>query len=88
MFSIVGWLVYGLLVGIIAKALHPGDDPVGFLPTIVIGVLGSFTGGAINWVLGNGTSPFQSSGIIMGIVGGVIVCFAYSKYQLSKEKKL
>lgn len=88
MFSLIGWIIYGLVVGILAKALHPGDDPVGFLPTILIGVTGSFIGGAINWVLGNGTSPFQSSGIIMGIVGGVIVCFVYSKYRLSKEKKL
>ncbi len=87
MFTLIGWVIYGLICGLCAKALHPGDDPVGFLPTLGIGVAGSFIGGAINWVLGYGNTPFQASGLIMGIVGGVIFCFAYSKYKLSKEKK-
>ena len=49
LFTLIGWLIYGLLVGIIAKALHPGDDPIGFLPTMGIGVAGSYIGGLINW---------------------------------------
>ena len=50
MFYIIGWLVYGVIVGLIAKALHPGDDPVGFGWTLSIGVAGSYMGGLINWV--------------------------------------
>jgi len=82
MFTIVGWLIYGLLVGIIAKALHPGDDPIGFLPTVGIGVIGSYIGGLVNWLIGNGGSPFQSSGIFMGIIGGVACCWAWRYYKL------
>ena len=37
MFWLLGWLIYGLVVGLISKRLHPGEDPVGFLPTIGIG---------------------------------------------------
>jgi len=82
MFSLLGWIVYGLICGIISKALYPGkDDPTGFLPTVLIGVVGSYIGGSINWLLGNGASPFQSSGILMGIVGGVICCWAWRFYR-------
>lgn len=84
-FSVVMWLIYGLIVGLFAKALHPGDDPVGFLPTIGVGVAGSFVGGLINYVLGNGSSPLQSSGILMGVIGGVIflVIFRWGKLKYS-----
>ena len=71
-FSVVFWIIYGLIVGIFSKLLHPGSDPVGFLPTIGIGVAGSFVGGLMNYVLGNGSSPLQSSGILMGVIGGVL----------------
>ena len=81
LFSIMLWLGYGLIVGGIAKAIHPGDDPEGFLPTMAIGVSGSFLGGGINFLMGWGTSPLQSSGMIMGILGGVITCALYRWYK-------
>lgn len=80
MFWILGWLFYGLVVGLIAKAIHPGDEPAGLLPTIGIGIAGSFLGGVLNWMLGFGGSPFAFSGWIMGIIGGVIFCFIYMKF--------
>ena len=40
MFWLFGMLIYGLVIGLISKAIHPGDDPVGCLPTIGIGVAG------------------------------------------------
>ena len=85
MFLIISWIVFGLIVGLIAKAIHPGDDPVGFLPTIGIGIAGSFIGGGINWLMGAGTL-FGTSGIIMSIVGGVIFCFLYSRYKIMNEE--
>lgn len=77
------WTMYGLIIGLIAKALHRGEDPQGFLATIGIGIVGSFIGGFINFVIGGG-SPFQASGIIMGIVGGVIFCYLYRKLNLKQ----
>jgi uncharacterized membrane protein YeaQ/YmgE (transglycosylase-associated protein family) len=87
MFSLIAWLIYGLIVGLVAKALHPGDDPVGLLPTVGVGVAGSFVGGFANWVLGNGTSPFQSSGILMGVIGGVVFLAAWRWWKLRSKSK-
>ncbi|MHA1948747.1 MAG: GlsB/YeaQ/YmgE family stress response membrane protein [Candidatus Thorarchaeota archaeon] len=83
MLWLISWLVYGLVVGLIAKAIHVGEDPVGFLPTIGIGVAGSYVGGLINFLLGRG-GAFSTSGILMGIVGGVIFCWIYRKYRLNR----
>jgi uncharacterized membrane protein YeaQ/YmgE (transglycosylase-associated protein family) len=81
---LLSWMVYGIVVGIIAKAIHPGEDPVGFLPTILIGILGSYAGGLISWLLGFGTlgSP---SGILMGVLGAVIVLWLNRKYFAAKN---
>lgn len=83
MLFFLGWIIYGLIVGMIAKMLHPGEDPVGILSTIGIGVAGSYVGGFINWGLGSG-GPFSTSGIMMGIIGGVILCWIYRKYRINR----
>jgi len=82
MFSLLIWIVFGLIVGLIAKALHPGDEPVGCLSTIGIGVGGSFIGGGINWMLGMGNHPFHPSGFLMSILGGIVCCMAWRWYNL------
>ena len=43
--GIIGWIVLGLLAGIIAKAILPGDDPGGIIVTTLIGIVGAFAGG-------------------------------------------
>lgn len=75
LFTILTWFVFGLIVGLIAKALHPGQDPAGCIVTVVIGVAGSFVGGAINWMLGLGHGPFEASGFLMSILGALL-CLA------------
>jgi len=81
MFWILGWLIYGLIVGLIAKWIHPGEDPVGFFQTVGIGVAGSLVGGGIQWLLQMG-GPFSPAGLLWGIIGGVIFCWIYRKYRL------
>lgn len=83
MFWLIGWLVYGLVVGLISKFIHPGEDAVGFLPTLSIGVAGSFIGGGIQWLLHMG-GPFSPAGLLWGIIGGVIFCWIYRKYRLER----
>jgi len=85
MFTILIWGVFGLIVGLFAKALHPGDDPLGFLPTVSIGVAGSFVGGGINWFLGMGNSNFHPSGFVMSILG-VLCCAAWRWYSLKTSE--
>lgn len=84
MLFILGWLIYGLIVGTVAKWFHPGEDPVGFLPTVGIGVAGSYMGGFLSWLLGAGAHPFSPSGLIMGVVGGVICCWLYGIYRVRR----
>jgi uncharacterized membrane protein YeaQ/YmgE (transglycosylase-associated protein family) len=82
MISLFVWLVYGLLVGSISKAIVPGDENFGFLKTVALGVAGSYMGGAILYMLGqyNSLSP---AGLFMGVVGGVVSLILYNK--LSKK---
>lgn len=81
MFTIIGWLIFGFVVGLLAKALHPGEEAEGFLPTVGIGIAGSFIGGLIQWFMGLGSSPFDPSGFLFSIVGGVVFCWLYRMWQ-------
>ncbi|HKO01984.1 MAG TPA: GlsB/YeaQ/YmgE family stress response membrane protein, partial [Thermoanaerobaculia bacterium] len=51
---ILGWLLFGLIVGAIAKFLMPGRDPGGWIVTILLGIAGSFVGGFIAQALTHG----------------------------------
>lgn len=82
MFVILWWILFGLIVGTIAKMLHPGNEPVGYIPTLLIGVLGSFVGGLLNWIMSMGSQPYETSGLLMSILGGVICCMAWRYYNL------
>lgn len=86
MISLLIWIVFGLIVGTLAKLFHPGDDPVGLFPTIGIGVCGSFIGGVINWALDAGKARFEPSGFLMSILGGVIFCSFWRFYKLKNGK--
>lgn len=78
MFNIIIWMIYGLLVGSLAKAIVPINLRLGFFQTIALGVAGSYVGGAILYILGtyNSLSP---SGIFMGVAGGTVSLILYNK---------
>lgn len=79
---LVSWLIYGLIVGALAKWLHPGnDEPVGLVNTVAIGVAGSYLGGFLNYVIFGHGSPFSPSGIIMGVIGAVLLLVIYGWVQ-------
>ena len=52
MFNILVWCVYGIFVGSIAKSLVPGEENFGFIKTVVLGVAGSYMGGALLYMIG------------------------------------
>lgn len=81
MFSLLFWVVFGFVVGSLAKWLHPGDEPIGFLPTVGIGIAGSFIGGFIHSLLRGNFNLFEPAGLIWSVVGGVLFCYAYSHYK-------
>ena len=77
--GIISWIVLGLIVGAIAKAIMPGKDPGGILVTMLLGVVGAFVGGLLgNWIFGVGVDHFWSlSTWLLAIAGSVIVLGIY-----------
>jgi uncharacterized membrane protein YeaQ/YmgE (transglycosylase-associated protein family) len=71
--SIIGWMLFGLVAGAIARYLHPGYDRMGMAGTIVLGILGSLLGGGIAYLLRLGTSPYEPAGWIMSILGAILL---------------
>jgi uncharacterized membrane protein YeaQ/YmgE (transglycosylase-associated protein family) len=76
MFGVLGWILFGLVVGVIAKLLMPGRDPGGFIVTILIGIVGGLLGGFVGRALGL-YSEGESVGIFMAIIGAVILLAIY-----------
>lgn len=75
---ILGWIVFGLIVGAVAKLLMPGKDPGGIIVTMLLGIVGAIVGGFIGRALGL-YSQGQSAGFIMATVGAILVLFVYRK---------
>ena len=83
--GIIGWCVFGLIVGAIARFLMPGRQHMSWLMTMVLGIVGSFAGGFIgSLVSGKTDSLTNPAGWVMSIVGALVVLFIYSK--LAKPK--
>lgn len=76
MFHIIGWILFGLIVGVIAKLLMPGRDPGGFIITILLGIAGSLIGGLIGRVLGF-YGPGEFGGFLMSILGAILLLVLY-----------
>jgi uncharacterized membrane protein YeaQ/YmgE (transglycosylase-associated protein family) len=78
--GIIGWILLGLLAGIIAKAILPGDDPGGLIVTLLLGVAGALLGGFIAQALGFGDPIdefFDISTWIAAILGAIILLLIY-----------
>lgn len=76
MFGIIGTVVFGLVVGVIAKLLMPGRDPGGIFITIVLGILGSVLGRWVGRVLGL-YGPEDAAGFLMSLIGAVLLLVLY-----------
>ena len=77
---IIYLLVVGLVAGFVARALVPGPDPMGVGATIVLGIVGSFIGGFLGYVLFGedfAAGAFQPAGFIGSIIGAVIALLIY-----------
>ncbi|KAA1261467.1 hypothetical protein LF1_40170 [Rubripirellula obstinata] len=69
---IIGWMLFGLIVGAIARFVYPGRQDLGLLRTMLLGVVGSFVGGFLAFLIFGG-SAFQASGWIGSVLGSVLV---------------
>ena len=82
MLALLSWIVTGLIVGVIARALVPGRQNLGWIMTIVLGIVGAFVGGLISsfiWPTWNSDASVSTMwpGWIMSIAGGVLVLVVY-----------
>ncbi|MGQ0811897.1 MAG: GlsB/YeaQ/YmgE family stress response membrane protein [Nitrospiraceae bacterium] len=74
--TVIGWIVFGLIVGVVAKFLMPGPDPGGMVVTILIGIAGALVGGYI----GRGLGWYHEGdpvGFLMALAGAILLLFAY-----------
>lgn len=76
MFGILGWILFGLIVGVIAKLLMPGRDPGGFIVTILLGIAGSLLGGFVGRAMGMYPEG-HPAGWIMSILGAILLLILY-----------
>lgn len=79
MFGVLGWIVFGLIVGVLAKVIMPGRDAGGFIVTVLLGIAGAVVGGYLGQVLGI-YGPGQPAGIIMSIIGAIILLALYRRF--------
>jgi uncharacterized membrane protein YeaQ/YmgE (transglycosylase-associated protein family) len=74
--GILTWILFGLIVGALAKLVMPGRDPGGIIVTMLLGIAGAVVGGFIGRSMGlYGTN--QSAGFFMSFLGAVILLFIY-----------
>jgi uncharacterized membrane protein YeaQ/YmgE (transglycosylase-associated protein family) len=88
LFTIIGWVVFGLIVGFIARALVPGRDDIGVLRTIALGVVGSVLGGVVFGLLTGGLRGFHPAGWIGSVIGAVVVLLLYNKFVLGGRNRV
>ena len=74
--GILGWIVFGLIVGAVAKLLMPGRDPGGFIVTMLLGIAGALVGGFLGRAAG-WYGPNDPAGFLMSLVGAVALLALY-----------
>jgi uncharacterized membrane protein YeaQ/YmgE (transglycosylase-associated protein family) len=79
--NIIWFLIVGLLAGLLARAIVPGKDSMGLLATLLLGIVGSFVGGAIGALFTDDREvlDFSAAGLIMSIVGAVVAMLFYNR---------
>ncbi len=76
MFGLLGWILFGLIVGVLAKLVMPGRDPGGVIVTMLLGIVGAVLGGFIGRAL-NLYRPDEPAGLVRSIIGAVVVLAIY-----------
>jgi uncharacterized membrane protein YeaQ/YmgE (transglycosylase-associated protein family) len=74
--GILGWILFGLVAGVIAKLIMPGKDPGGFIVTILLGIAGALLGGFIGRALGM-YGEGEGAGMLMSIGGAFLLLVIY-----------
>ena len=74
--SFIWMIIVGLVAGLLARAIKPGSDPMGWIMTIVLGIVGAMLGGFVAGLIGiNDDGGFI--GLIFSVIGAIILLFIY-----------
>ena len=76
MFGVIGWIVFGLIVGAVAKLMMPGRDAGGILVTMALGIAGALLGGFLGRTLG-WYGENDGAGFLMSLVGAILLLWLY-----------
>ena len=76
MVGVLGWIFFGLIVGVIAKLVMPGRDPGGIIITMALGIAGALVGGFIGQALG-WYGPTDGAGFLMSLLGAILLLGLY-----------
>ena len=73
--TIVGWILFGLVAGIVAKILLPGKERIGWIGTVLVGIGGSFLGGFLgrHFDIGGGPAGWNTTGFVTAVAGALIL---------------
>lgn len=76
--GVISWIVLGLIVGVLAKLIMPGDDPGGMIVTILLGIAGALLGGYIGSLLDIGeVTGFNLVSLLLALGGSIILLILY-----------
>jgi uncharacterized membrane protein YeaQ/YmgE (transglycosylase-associated protein family) len=77
--TLISFAVFGLVIGLVARLLYPGRQPMGFIATMILGMTGSLLGGFISYLFGfrPEEGPFREGGWIMSVVGAMVVVWIW-----------
>lgn len=79
MMGLLGWAIFGLIVGALAKLLMPGRDPGGIIVTMLIGIVGAVLGGWVGQAVGM-YGPDEPAGFIMSLLGAIVLLLLYRMF--------
>ncbi|HXQ69659.1 MAG TPA: GlsB/YeaQ/YmgE family stress response membrane protein [Pyrinomonadaceae bacterium] len=80
MLSFIWWLIIGLIAGALARLIMPGRDAMGWLATILLGIVGSIIGGLISmaiWPATRADGGFRPAGLLLSILGAIVVLWIW-----------
>lgn len=82
--DILAWIVFGLIVGIIANVIDPQPARGGIFGAIVLGIVGALVGGLIgNWIFGQGVTGFNLPSFLIAVAGSLLVLFVARAFMRS-----
>jgi uncharacterized membrane protein YeaQ/YmgE (transglycosylase-associated protein family) len=79
MMGLLGWAIFGLIVGALAKLLMPGRDPGGIIVTMLIGIVGAVLGVWVGQAVGM-YGPEEPAGFIMSLLGAIVLLMLYRMF--------